>query len=193
MKDLREELKIDPKTLVIGNTSTFTEVKGQKFLFQAFNVICRKYPCILLLAGRISEASRSDFLSYVDEELRDRVAFLGHREDIPRVLKTIDIFVYPSLLEGLGTALLEAMSMEKPVAVSDIPTFRNFIEEDINGVFFKSGDPESMAKKVISLAGDDKLRHLIGGNAKLTIIEKFSIEEMINRTEALYLEILDVQ
>ncbi|MCM8830194.1 MAG: glycosyltransferase family 4 protein [Candidatus Omnitrophica bacterium] len=187
VEDIRMELNIPSGTLILGNTSTFTKVKGQEFLLTAFNRIYKKFPCILLLAGRVSDKSK--YLSYVDKELEDKILFLGHREDIPRVLKTIDIFIFPSINEGLGTALLEAMAMERPVLVSDIPTFREFIIDGVNGLFFKVGNPEDIEEKIYLLIRDRHLRDILGKNARKTISERFSIETMIEKTEQLYKEI----
>jgi len=189
--DLREELKIPPDALVVGNTSTFTEVKGQEYLLQAFNRISKRIPCILLFAGRLVEPSRSRYLSHVLPEFRERVIFLGHRDDIPRVLKTIDVFVYPSFLEGLGTALLEAMMMGKPLAVSDIPTFRDFINDGVNGLYFRKKDAEDIAEKVVTITQDKKLMERIGKNARETALARFTLEKMVDLTEAMYREVLD--
>jgi glycosyltransferase involved in cell wall biosynthesis len=115
---------------------------------------------------------------------------LGHRDDVQNVLKTIDIFVYPSFLEGLGTALLEAMAMERPVAVSDIPTFRHFIADGENGVFFKARDHEAIAEKIISLINNRDLMFRIGKKARLTILDKFGLNKMIDDTENCYRRIL---
>jgi glycosyltransferase involved in cell wall biosynthesis len=190
VEDLRKELGISPETVVIGNTSTFAQVKGQEYLLQAFNTIARKIPCILLFAGRLNEPLRTRYLSYVEDELRNRVIFLGHRDDIPSVLKTINVFVYPSVLEGLGTALLEAMAMERPVVVSDIPTFRYFISDMVNGVFFKFRDPGDMAEKVVSLLKNQDLQEQLGRNARAAASEKFSLDRMLISTEAMYEEVL---
>ncbi len=189
--DLRNELGISGDTMVIGNTSTFTEVKGQEHLLRAFNIINRHIPCKLLFAGRLDGPSKDKYIPHVEECLRDKVVFLGHRDDIPRVLKTIDVFVYPSMLEGLGTALLEAMAMGKTVAVSDIPTFRDFIEDGINGLFFRVSDPEDLAGKVISLMRDEDLRIRLGENARATAIERFGVDRMLDLTESLYMEVLN--
>jgi glycosyltransferase involved in cell wall biosynthesis len=191
VEDLRSELNISRDVLIIGNTSTFTEVKGQIYLLQAFNIINKKIPCILMFAGDLKEPFRSQHLSYVNEEFRDKVVFLGHRDDIPRVLKTIDVYVFPSYLEGLGTALLESMAMERPVAVSDIPTFREFIEDSENGIFFRVKDTEDLAEKVIPLLSDNDLREKLGKNARATIHKNFSIERMLDLTEALYDEVIN--
>ena len=189
--DLRDELGISRDTTVIGNTSTFTEVKGQEDLLQAFNIIGRNIPCVLLFAGSLEEPFKSRYLSYVDPGFRDRVVFLGHRDDIPRVLKTIDIFVYPSLLEGLGTALLEAMAMGKTAVVSDIPTFRDFIEDGVNGLFFRVNDPGDLAEKVLSLMRDKDPGRRLGENARATVLERFGIDRMVDLTESLYMEVLN--
>jgi glycosyltransferase involved in cell wall biosynthesis len=189
-EDLRKELGIPEGTLIIGNTSTFTEVKGQEYLLQAFSIIHKKVPCVLLFAGDLEEPFRSMYLSHVDEGFRDRVLFLGHRDDIPRVLKTIDVFVFPSFLEGLGTALIEAMAMARPVAVSDIPTFKDFINDGTNGLFFKTKNPEDLAEKVIALLQNKELREHLGSNAIATVREKFAVEKMIDVTEAQYKEVL---
>jgi glycosyltransferase involved in cell wall biosynthesis len=190
VEDLRQELGIPSGTIIIGNTSTFTQVKGQEFLLQAFNRIFRVQPCILLFAGRLLEKSKQKYISHVEKELREKVVFLGHREDIPRVLKTIDIFVFPSFLEGLGTALLEAMAMERPVVVSDIPTFREFISDRHNGIFMKPRDPEDLAEKVLSLMKDRDLQRQLGTTARNTVIERFSLDTMVTHTESVYEEVL---
>lgn len=190
-KDLREELGISRDAIIIGNTSTFTEVKGHEFLLRAFNNIYKKHPCILLFAGRINEQSKDRHLSYVEDNLRDKVIFLGHMDDVPRVLKTIDIFIYPSILEGLGTSLLEAMAMERPVVVSDISTFREFINDGENGLFFKVEDPEDITRKVLFLIDNKELGERLGRNARKTILKRFTIERMIDKTENLYREVLN--
>jgi len=190
VEDLRQELNIPKDALIIGNTSTFTEVKGQIYLLEAFNTIIKKIPCILMFAGDLKEPFRSQYLSYVNEEFRDKVIFLGHRDDIPRVLKTLDVFVFPSYLEGLGHSLLEAMAMERPVAVSDIPTFREFIQDGVNGIFFRAKDPEDLAGKVVSLLNDTERRAGIGGKARETIHERFTTKIMMDLMESLYLEVI---
>ncbi len=189
--DLRMELNLSPDTIIIGNTSSFTEVKGQESFLQAFNIISERSRCILLFAGRLDEPFRSRYLSYIKEELRDRVLFLGHRDDIPAVLKTFDIFVFPSIVEGLGTALLEAMAMGVSVAVSDIPTFRDLITDKENGVSFKVNNPEDIAEKVLYLIGNRDLREKFGRNARATALKSFTLDNMLDRTVMLYNEVLN--
>jgi len=191
VRDLRGELVIPADTIILGNTATFTRVKGQEFLLMAFNEIYNGSPCVMLFAGRLNNSSKDKYFRHINKALRNKVILLGHREDIPSVLKTIDIFVYPSFSEGLGTALLEAMAMERPVVVSDIPTFREFIIDGENGLFFRPKDHKDMAEKVLLLIHNKELREKLGRNARRTVLERFTIEGMIDRTEALYRKVLD--
>ena len=190
VNDIRAELNIPPETIIIGNTSTFANVKGQEFLLQAFNVIYEKHPCILLFAGKIGEPYKNTLLSYVKEELRDKIVFLGHRDDIPRILKTIDIFVFPSVFESISTALLEAMIMGKPLVASDVPTFKEIIADRVNGLYFKVKDAGDMAEKVNLLMEDKELRLRIGRKARDVALKKFTTNSMLDKTEAIYKEIL---
>lgn len=189
--DIREELKIPDKAVIIGNTSTFSQVKGQEHLLQAFNIIAKEHPCYLLFAGVPDEFTRQGYIRYVNEDLRDKVIFLGYRDDVPKVLNTIDIFVYPSFLEGLGTALIEAMIMARPIALSDIPTFREFIENRVNGLFFKAKDPDDIANKVLELMANKGLQEQLAVNARETALEKFTLEKMMDLTEANYEEVIN--
>jgi len=192
--DIRKELDLPADAVVIGNTATFTQVKGYEYLLQAFSIIGKRYPAYLLFAGEIEERFKeSKIFSHVDRSLRDKVLLLGGREDVPRVLNTIDIFVYPSFLEGLGTALLEAMIMARPVVVSDIPTFREFIEDDVNGLFFEAKNPDDLAKKVMSLLENKISRTLLGKNARSTALERFTVGDMIDLTEAQYKEVINAK
>ncbi|MDH4028065.1 MAG: glycosyltransferase family 4 protein [Nitrospirota bacterium] len=191
---LRQELNIPPETIVIGNTSSFTKVKGQESLLQAFNILHEKQgqtPYALLFAVRLNEPMKSRFLSLVKEDLRSRVIFLGHRDDIPSVLKTIDIFVFPSMVEGLGTSLIEAMAMERPAAVSDISTFRDFIKDGVNGLFFRTGDPEDIAEKISYINGNVPLKTELGKNARTTVLERFTLDSMLDNTLTSYKEALN--
>ncbi len=191
--NLKEELKLPPNSLIIGNTSSFTKVKGQKYLLKAFNKVFDTIPCYLVFACAINELPKQKYLSYVEEKLRDKVIFLGHRDDIPEVLSLYDVFVFPSYLEGLPQALTEAMAMKRAVALSEIDTFKEFIIDGVNGVFFKPCDPDDIAEKVIELLKDKEKRQRLGEEARKTVLERFTLEEMIEKTEKLYKELLNAK
>jgi len=116
--------------------------------------------------------------------IRDRVIFLGKRDDVPSVLKHVDIYVQPSIWEGFGIATVEAMSSGLPVIISDIPGLREIVGEC--GILFKVGDSEELYGKLMLLANDRELREKMACLSKqrarkydirstvVSLIEKYS-------------------
>lgn len=188
-KGLRELFPIPEKAIVVGNISGFTKHKAQHILFKAFNLVNEKYPCFLLLAGNASEEVRQRYLHLVKKQFHDRIIFLGYRDDIPSILKSIDIYVSSAVSEGLSIAVLEAMAMEKPVVVSNIPAFKSYIINNFNGLLFKSEDSEELKEKIIYLIENEKIRKELGRNARKTVLERFAIDKMIEATEKVYKEL----
>lgn len=187
---LKRSLGIPQNALVIGNTSGFTEVKGQYYLLEAANTLFNRNNGIyIVLIGGMGQKEKVHSL-VVKPEFHNRVILPGHRTDIPQLLSIMDIFVFPSTVEAFGNSLLEAMAMAKPVVVSDIPSFREFMSDGLDGIFFRAKDPADLAKKVILLIENGSLRSKLGENARY-IVEKFSPDKMLSLTEALYREVLD--
>lgn len=186
VNDVRNYFSIPEDSIVIGNVSGFTKHKAQHILFQAFDLVNEKYPCFLLIAGNISEDKKKKYLSLLREQIQSRIIFAGYREDIPSILKSVDIYVSSSISEGLSIAVLEAMAMEKPVIVSDIPAFKSFIIENYNGFIFKSENIEELANKILYLIENENVRKKLSKNARQTILDRFTLEKMIEDTEKVY-------
>lgn len=188
-RELRHSLGIPENALIIGNTSGFTEVKGQRYLLNSANKLFRMYDNIyLLLAGKNDKNEK--VLECVEPEFHDRIILPGLRGDIPLLLSIIDIFVFPSTIEAFGYSLIEAMSMAKPVLASDIPSFREFITDETNGIFFRSADSESLSKALINLIKNTDKWQAIGNNARKTVIERFQPDRMFNEIEKIYLDLI---
>lgn len=120
---IRKELSIKEDTLVIGNIGRFMEVKNHDFLIDVFNEIHKKNNnSILLLAGQ------GPLITKIKEKvnnlnLSDSVVFLGQRKDVEQIYQAFDVFVLPSLYEGLGIVLIEAQCSGLPtIASTEVPT-----------------------------------------------------------------------
>ena len=188
-RDLRHSLGIPENALIIGNTSGFTEVKGQSYLLTAANKLFRMYDNLyLLLVGRIGRKEK--VFGLVEPEFHDRIILPGLRRDIPLLLSIMDIFVFPSTVEAFGNSLIEAMSMAKPVLASDIPSFREFIADKTNGIFFRSADIESLLNAIINLIEDPGKWQALGDNARKTVIGKFTPDRMFNEILNTYHELM---
>ncbi|MBI4489164.1 MAG: glycosyltransferase [Deltaproteobacteria bacterium] len=185
---LRKEIGLareDPILLCIGRLS---HQKGQWYLIQALPAICRRFPEVkLLLVGA--------GLPKVEERLRDlarsqgvegNVRFLGVRNDIVELLALCDIFVFPSLYEGLGIALVEAMAMERPCIASRTGPIPEVVENGGSGVLVEPKDPQQIAGAVVGLLDDSSLRAKMGWRGRRIVEERFNVDRTIHQLEALY-------
>lgn len=130
--------------------------KGQVFLIEAFARLAAKRPdAILVIAGRDGNAT-ADLRSRAQElGVSDRVAFLGHRGDVADLMAAADVFVFPSLWEGLGGVLIEALALELPIITSDLPATREVIGDDgTSGIVVPPGDADALALELEGVLSD---------------------------------------
>jgi glycosyltransferase involved in cell wall biosynthesis len=121
--------------------------------------------------------------------LRGRVDFLGHRPDALELMAGGDLFVLPSLQEGMPVALMEAMSLGLPVVASDIGGVPDIVTPSIEGVLVAPGDPEALAEACASLARDSGRRTVMAA-ASLARSEDFDVERSARRIEGVYRRVL---
>jgi glycosyltransferase involved in cell wall biosynthesis len=100
----------------------------------------------------------------------------------------MDIFVLPSLKEGLGLSLIEAMASGLAVIGSDVGGIKSLIQDGNNGLLVKPADSVSLSGGILELLGNAKKREYFGNNARDFISKNFSQEEMVTQTERVYLE-----
>jgi len=98
----------------------------------------------------------------------------------------MDVFVFPSVKEGLGIALLEAFASGKACVASDTGGIGNVVEDGVTGFLTPVGDPPAMAKAILKLIGDAGLRKRLGDNARALVMKKFTLDEMAGRMIELY-------
>lgn len=121
--------------------------------------------------------------------LGERARFLGRREDMPRLLAAADLYVAPTRREGLSLAALEAMAAGLPLIVSDLPEFREIVENGVNGLVFPVGNVEALAQALSLLAGMPELRANMAA-ASAGRMAHFTWERMGRETVAVYQEAL---
>ena len=119
----------------------------------------------------------------------DRVSFLGFRRDVPDLLDTCDVFVLPSLFEGLPLVLLEAMAREKPVVGTAVPGIEEVIEDGA-GLIVPPNDPEALALAITAVAGDRERALHMAAKGRARVEAHFSVERMIDGVAAVYAEAL---
>lgn len=116
------------------------------------------------------------------------VEFLGHRADMPELLRQVHVAVLPSYHEGVPKFLLEAAAAGLPLVGSDIPGCRAVIEPEANGLLVPPRDPEALAAALGRLLRDSSLRRAMGAAARATAVERFDERLIVGQYEALYRE-----
>lgn len=190
--ELRKEFGIKRDCLLIGTVGRFAREKGHEVLLSAVKAVVSKNPdAKFILAGEGPEEENIKRKA-IQMSITGSVIFAGFRTDIPRFLAALDIFTLtPVAGESLGTAILEAFAMKKPVVASDLGGINTSVRHGKTGFLFKPGDSKELAKKLIELIEDSSLRKKFGEAGRKMIEEEFTKERMVALTEELYFEELE--
>jgi glycosyltransferase involved in cell wall biosynthesis len=122
--------------------------------------------------------------------LAERVRFLGHREDVPALLRRCDVFVLPSLFEGLPVSVLEAMGAAKPVVATAISGTDEAVVHGETGFLVAAGDPVALAEAIRQLLADPGLARRFGMAGRARVERQFSSETMADRVSEMYGQVL---
>jgi glycosyltransferase involved in cell wall biosynthesis len=162
-------------------------VKNHATLIDAYALVARELPeSILVIAGQ-GELEATLKKRVLDLGLAERVFFVGFRHDIPRLLQALDLFILPSLREGLPLALLEAMASGRPVVASRAGGIPEVVG---NGPFARLVEPTdspalfSAMLEFAMLTADE--RRTLGEQARRHAVAEFNAERMVAGYEALY-------
>ncbi len=180
---LRLGLKEGP---VIGIVARLSDVKGHIYLVEAMRDILSEAPrAQLLIVGEGRE--KQDLLRQVNNlKISGNVIFHPGVYDTREVLSAMDIFVMPSLKEGLGLSLMEAMGSGLAVIGSDIGGIKSLIQDGSNGLLAKPADSKDLAGKILTLLRDENKREILGGKAREFIAQNFPQEKTVLETEGVY-------
>ncbi|HHX00573.1 MAG TPA: glycosyltransferase [Acholeplasmataceae bacterium] len=164
--------------------------KRQKFLIDAFNLVKHKVNAMLVLVG--DGPLYNELKNYIKElDLESRVLLLGSRNDVPSILKEADLFILPSMEEGFGNVIIEAMAAKVCVIASKVGGIPEIITHNENGLLFDVDNINLLSKLIIDVITNDNLRNKIAEKA-LETVNKFSKENMVNEHEKTYQELLEV-
>lgn len=185
--EARVQLGIAPDAEIVLNVGRQEFQKGQSQLMEAAAILLQERPQLtVLIAGREGHATADLGRRAEELQLGERLRFLGHRSDVPELLAAADVFVFPSLYEGLGGALIEAMALELPVVASNIPALTEVVDDGVTGIVTEPGDAEGLASSVRRLLDDQALRTRLGTAARKRFDERFSLERSAARMVELY-------
>lgn len=192
-ENCRSELGIPHDKVVFLFVGALSKYKGPDVLLKSTNIVTKKNKDVTLIY--IGEGQMRYELESLSTKfgLNEIVKFVGFVEEQKKFeyFKAADVFVLPSTLntEVFPIVLLEASASKLPMVVSDLNTFKCFIQDGVNGIVTKNSDFNDLAGTLLMLSTDDDLRKKMGENA-YNMVEDFSWDKVAEETERVYGEFL---
>ena len=183
--------------VVIGTVGRMEEVKDQITLVRAFVRLAEHHPqgrerLRLVMVG--DGALREPAAAILEAAGLAEIAWLpGEREDVPGLLRAMDVFVLPSLAEGISNTILEAMASGLPVVATNVGGNHELIDPGNTGLLVPRADPAALANAIQVYVDDAGLRRQHGANARKRSQDKFSIDTMVRRYQDIYDDLLDTR
>jgi sugar transferase (PEP-CTERM/EpsH1 system associated) len=185
---MRKELALPEESFVIGSVGRLVAIKDHPILLKVAATLVEKGLDVrVLLVG--SGPEREKLESLATGALPGRVRFAGDTDRIPEMLNAMDVFVLPSLGEGMSNTLLEAMACGLPVLATNVGGNPEIVENDEHGWLFPPGDSDWLVEKLQILARAPRLIHQLGTAARHRAIQSFSLRSMLESYRSLYLEL----
>jgi len=185
-ESLRRVVGVDPLAPLAGVVARLVEQKGHRYLLEAFYHVRKAVPgAILLIVG--DGPLRRELEDYaVQLGLKEAVIFTGFRDDIDAVMAAIDVFVLPSLWEGFGLVLLEAMRAGKPIVASRISAIPEIVLDHQTGLLVTPADAASLARALTDLLSNHEARRMMGEAGRRRLEQAFSYDRMLDATAEVY-------
>lgn len=186
VKSVRRELGIGAGDVVIGSVGHMSRQKGQKFLVAAIPLVHLRYPrakFVFVGKGKLRKSLEEQARGLGVEEA---VRFAGIRNDVPVVLNCFDVFVLPSLWEGFGTAIIEALACGVPVVATEVGGIPEIIEHGADGLLVPPGRARPLAESIIRLLDNPSLRGDMIYRGLRKAIGRFSVVRMVETMVKIY-------
>jgi glycosyltransferase involved in cell wall biosynthesis len=192
---IRSEFKIDPKCPLIAVVGRLVRTKGLEFFLDAAANIASRFPSVrFLVVGeayiepsyRLELEKRAQSLN-----LNGRLIFTGQRNDVPLIMREIDISVQPSLSESFSNSLLESMANGLPVVATKVGGNPEVVSDGENGLLVPAADSAALSRAMAQLLESPELAQRLGKAAREKVAREYSLECLLQRTENLYVTLVE--
>lgn len=186
----KNELGWPPGRRVVGTVARLHRQKGVASLLRAAPRILSAFPEARTVV--VGDGPQGGSLRREAQRLglEGRFLFLGERKDAKALMALFDIFVLPSLWEGLPFVLVEAAALGKPVVATAVDGVPEILEDGKTGLLVRPGNPTALAEAVIRLLKDKEEARRLGETARKLVPPRFPLRRMVDQTQNLYLDVL---
>lgn len=189
--EAKRRLGLDLDSFVTGTVTRFYPVKNIELQIQMVEHLKDRIPHLkhVIVAPIANDYGRCIKADIARRGLEEKVLLLGYRDDIPHVLKAMDLFVLTSFSEGTSIALIEAIAAGLPVVVSKVGGNPNLVEDGLNGFLFDLNRGSEFEEKILEIYKDEDLAITFSKN-QIEVCKKFSEKKMISLYEEVYCSLL---
>lgn len=190
-KGIRDELCIPKSTRIIALIGTFLEIKGQADFIEAAKIVSNNiHDTVFVLVGKGGKAYTDVIKKKVKKlELDDKIYFMGFREDIDRVICSLDILISASWIESFSRVILEGMAMEKPVVATECGGPEEIVVDGETGFLVPIKNPYSLADAIIQLLTDENKAIEMGRKGRQRVEELFTVKKYVKNIENVIAEL----
>lgn len=187
-QEIRLQFGLSQERPIIGTVANLFPRKGYDYLLQALVQIKNTLPNIAcLIIGEGPAAYQNQLHEFVEQNgLQSNVIFAGFQKNVNTFLNVFDVFVLPSILEGFGIVLLEAMALHKPIVASHVGGIPEIVTNDETGILVPPKDSNALAMAIVRLLSDVSTRRRLGEAGRKIVEERFSQEIAMIRIENIY-------
>jgi L-malate glycosyltransferase len=176
--------------------SRLDRVKGIEYFLEAAAMVARRVPeARFLVVGDATKQVDGDYRKELERRadrlgVGARIRFTGLRSDVPDILAEVAVSVLPSLSEGLSNVLLESMAAGVPVVATTVGGNPEAVEDGVTGLLVPPRDPGALAQAICRFLDSPELASRFGQAGRERVLDRFSLERMVQETESLYLDLL---
>ena len=185
-----DEFGISPAHSIVGNVARLVPQKGHDYLIEAAGIISSKFEDVTFVVVGDGELRDDLSATVAHAGLADRFVFTGERADVPRLLSIFDIFVMPSLFEGLCMAVLEAFAAGLPVVATSVGGIPSTVSGGETGILVTPRDVNALADAILWMLEHPNERSEMGMRGKRRAEARFNVTTMLERTETIYNKLL---
>ena len=186
----RRHFGLPESGFVIGSVGRLDPIKNYRLMIDAAQIVLAKKEQVSITVLGDGPLQEELERQVAELGLAGRVHLLGWRLESPRFLQTLDIFVLPSISEGMSNSVLEALATGLPVVCPALPTHREVITTGVDGILMENFTKESLAEMLMHLLDDEAERLRLSREARETACRQFSLQRMVDRHASLYREVL---
>lgn len=183
---LHEELWLPHGSPIVGNVAALVPHKGQRHLVEAAAMVVKQVADARFVIAGEGELRESLEHQIKTHGLEKHVILAGFRPDVLSLHKAFDIFVMSSVMEGLGTSILDAMACGKPVIATTAGGMPEIVQDGETGLLVPPRDDRALATAIVRLLKDEPLRRRMGANGLSLANSRFSAERMVAETLSVY-------